>query len=83
VYPNLKSHALGALARQLGISFGGTAHRAAADAEVTANVMITIARELQTRHSKLSIDSRMLRQLMRTPIAAASSKLARMNRDCG
>ena len=80
VYPDLKSHALGALARQLDISYRGAAHRAAADAEVTANLMISIARELQARHSRLSIDARVLRQLMRTPIAGAAAKLDGM---CG
>jgi DNA polymerase III subunit epsilon len=76
VYPQFQSHALGALAQRLDITYRGAAHRAAADAEVTANVMIQIARELQTRHDRLSIDSRVLRRLMGTPVAKVSAILA-------
>jgi len=81
VYPSFQSHALGPLARRLGITYRGSAHRAGADAEVTANVIITIARDLQARHGPLAINTRLLRELMTMPIAAASQRLARITRE--
>ncbi|WP_370663693.1 3'-5' exonuclease [Massilia brevitalea] len=46
VFPNLASYKLGQLSRQLGIAFRGSAHRAEADAEVAAEVLIHIGRHL-------------------------------------
>lgn len=46
VLPGLPSYKLGELARALGIAFRGTAHRAEADAEVAANLLLHIGRHL-------------------------------------
>ncbi|MEH6437397.1 3'-5' exonuclease [Massilia sp. DD77] len=46
LYPGLMSYKLGQLSRQLGIVFRGTAHRAEADAEVAAEVLLHAARHL-------------------------------------
>jgi DNA polymerase-3 subunit epsilon len=46
VLPGLPSYKLGELARSLGIAFRGTAHRAEADAEVAANLLLHIGRRL-------------------------------------
>lgn len=46
VFPNLASYKLGQLSRQLGIAFRGSAHRAEADAEVAAEVLLHIGRHL-------------------------------------
>lgn len=77
VYPQFRSHALGALAQQLSISYPGAAHRAEADAEVTAHVVIKIGQDLCSRHRGLSPDSHLLRQIMDMPVAMASEILDR------
>jgi len=46
LYPGLMSYKLGQLSRQLGIEFRGTAHRAEADAQVAADVLLHAARHL-------------------------------------
>ncbi len=46
LYPGLASYKLGQLSSQLGIVFRGTAHRAEADAEVAAEVLLHAARHL-------------------------------------
>jgi len=46
VFPQLSSYKLGDLSSQLGIRFNGSAHRAEADAEVAAQVMLHIGRHL-------------------------------------
>ena len=77
VYPQYPSHALGALAQRLNISYPGAAHRAEADAEVTANVVIRIGQDLRARHRGLSPDSHLLRQIMDMPVAMAGEILER------
>jgi DNA polymerase III subunit epsilon len=78
VFPHFESYALGSLARQLGISFGGAAHRAAADAEVTANVVMRLAHELQSKHAHLSINALLLCRLLKMPVAASFERLQRL-----
>jgi len=46
LFPGLASYKLGQLSRQLGIEFRGTAHRAEADAQVAADVLLHAARHL-------------------------------------
>lgn len=46
LFPGLDSYKLGELSRQLGIAFRGTAHRAEADAQVAAEVLLHAARHL-------------------------------------
>jgi DNA polymerase-3 subunit epsilon len=46
VLPGMSSYRLGELARALGIAFRGTAHRAEADAEVAAHLLLHIGRHL-------------------------------------
>jgi DNA polymerase-3 subunit epsilon len=46
LFPGLPSYKLGNLSSRLGIAFRGTAHRAEADAEVAADLLIHIARHL-------------------------------------
>jgi DNA polymerase-3 subunit epsilon len=74
-YPKFPSHALGSLASQLGLRYKGSAHRAAADAELTAHVMLRLGQDLQVKHKHLKIDAKLLRQIMRMPIAVAADKL--------
>lgn len=46
LFPGLASYKLGQLSRQLGIEFRGVAHRAEADAQVAADVLLHAARHL-------------------------------------
>lgn len=46
VFPGLASYKLGQLSQSLGIVFGGRAHRAEADAEAAAQVLLHIGRHL-------------------------------------
>lgn len=46
LFPGLVSYKLGQLSSQLGIPFAGTAHRAEADAQVAADVLLHAARHL-------------------------------------
>ncbi len=50
LFPGLPSYKLGNLSSQLGIAFRGTAHRAEADAEVAAEVLLHAARHLGRAH---------------------------------
>lgn len=50
VLPGKASYSLGPLANDLGLKFKGKAHRAEADAEVAANLLIHIASHLKQQH---------------------------------
>ncbi|MFP5393120.1 MAG: PolC-type DNA polymerase III [Gammaproteobacteria bacterium] len=50
VFPGMASYKLGMLSRQLGIRFRSAAHRAEADAEVAAELLIHIGRHLGERY---------------------------------
>ncbi len=50
LFPGLPSYKLGKLSSSLGIQFRGTAHRAEADAEVAAEVLLHAARHLGSSH---------------------------------
>jgi DNA polymerase-3 subunit epsilon len=78
VYPELPSYRLESLARQLRVSYSSAAHRASADAEVTAKIMIRLGRDLLARHSNLTVDSQLLRRIMKMPVAGAGERLARL-----
>lgn len=49
LYPELSSHRLGALAESFGLPDTGRAHRALADAEVTAHLFLRIVRDVEQR----------------------------------
>jgi DNA polymerase-3 subunit epsilon len=78
VYPQLQSHSLGVLARALGLNTCGAAHRAAADAELTAELMLRMCRDIAARHKGVTLDSWMLRGLMHTPVAEVTTRLERL-----
>lgn len=50
LFPQARSHSLGALADQLHIQRSGRAHRALSDAEVTADLLAILMDTLQTQH---------------------------------
>lgn len=69
VLPNMSSYKLGELARALGIRFGGRAHRAEADAEVAAHLLLHIGRHLGDAYGLLALDPDVLVSINR--LAAA------------
>jgi DNA polymerase-3 subunit epsilon len=75
VYPSLTSHALESLAKQLGVEYRGSAHRAGADAEVTAKLMVSLGRRLQSQYAGLPIDAALFKRIMKMPVAAAAKRL--------
>jgi DNA polymerase-3 subunit epsilon len=60
VYPQLYSYKLGNLGSQLGIAFRGTAHRAEADAEVAAEVLLHIGRHLASHYGIAAVEPALL-----------------------
>lgn len=60
VYPQLASYKLGSLGSQLGIAFRGTAHRAEADAEVAAEVLMHIGRHLASSYGIAAVEPALL-----------------------
>jgi DNA polymerase-3 subunit epsilon len=69
VFPGMASYKLGNLSRSLGIAFRSAAHRAEADAEVAAEVLIHIARHLGSTYQLQQLPPDLLVALNR--IAAA------------
>ena len=69
VFPGQPSYKLGQLARTFGIVFGGRAHRAEADAEVAAQLLLHIGRHLRDAYGLPEVDPDMLVSLNR--VAAA------------
>lgn len=60
LFPGMPSYKLGALSRQLGIAFRSAAHRAEADAEVSAELLIHIARHLGQSVGVAQVESALL-----------------------
>lgn len=77
VYPDLTTHSLAALALALRLKWSGPAHRAAADAELTAALTLRLGAELATRYPGERLSPRWLRRLS---VSAASSPDARNGR---
>lgn len=63
VFPGLSTYSLGPLAASLGIRFKGNAHRAEADAEVAANLLLHIGSQLGERYGMRSIAPGLLQQI--------------------
>jgi DNA polymerase III subunit epsilon len=78
VYPQFNSHALGALAHALKLKACGAAHRAAADAETTAELMMQLGRDIGAMHEGLVLTNSLLRRLMNMPIARVQSGLEKL-----
>ncbi|MEO8314079.1 MAG: 3'-5' exonuclease [Pseudomonadota bacterium] len=77
IYPHLDSHALGALAHALKLPRCGRAHRAGVDAEMTAQLMLMMGREL-ARMREGMVTTQLLRRLMHMPVAKAQTGLAKL-----
>lgn len=72
LWPEAKSHSLGEQVRFHGLSFSGRAHRAMADALVTAELLLKVNAEIAQRFAMdlgdVAVDHALLAQLQRTPL---------------
>lgn len=71
LHPEMPCHALGALSHELKLTRRGTAHRAPADAEVTAELMLRLGHEIDARHRGRTVTARLLRQLEQPELLCA------------
>ncbi|MFG6430247.1 PolC-type DNA polymerase III [Roseateles sp. LYH14W] len=72
LWPEARSHSLGALVRFHDLSFSGRAHRAMADALVTAELLLKVRAEIGSRFATdlggAEVDHALLSGLQRTPV---------------
>lgn len=72
LWPEARSHSLGEMTRFHGIAFSGRAHRAMADALVTAELLLKVRAEVARRFAMdlgdAEVDHALLTQLQRTPL---------------
>lgn len=72
LWPEAGSHGLGAMTQFHGLRFSGRAHRAMADARVTAELLLKVQQEVAARFAMdldgLAVDHAMLAELQRTPV---------------
>ena len=73
IYPLAPNHKLATLAEHLGLPSTGRHHRALADAEMTAHLMLKMAADLKQKYSLLSVPHEILRILQITPKAQINS----------
>lgn len=81
LYPELRSHKLGALAECLDLPTSGRAHRALADAQVTAHLLARMRRDLRRRHDLHDARHEVLVKLQACPragFAAMAGRVAQM-----
>jgi DNA polymerase-3 subunit epsilon len=69
LFPGLPSYKLGHLSSSLGIRFGGSAHRAEADAEVSAKVLIHIGEHMGKTYGVPRIEAALLDRVNRVSAA--------------
>ena len=63
MFPGLPSYKLSTLSSSLGIRFKGSAHRAEADAEVSADVLIRIGEHLQRTYGVAQVGTALLARI--------------------
>lgn len=69
LFPLAASHKLGALVEYARLPVAGRYHRALADAEMTANLLMRLEEELRLRHQVHGVSVELLRRIQRTPKA--------------
>ncbi len=77
LFPGLGSYKLGTLAAALGIRFNSAAHRAEADAEVSARVLLHIGEHLGRTYQLASIAPRLLERVNKVSAAKVPEFLSR------
>ena len=81
LYPEAPNHRLGTLAEWHDLPRSGRAHRALADAEVTAHLLLRIQRDIERRFADelatRAVDHTLLQALQRSPRACLAATFAR------
>lgn len=77
IYPAAPDHKLGTLVRYLGLPQAARAHRALADAEMTAHLWLRMVADLKTEQGLNSVSHELLRKLQKTPKAKLANCIAR------
>ena len=78
VFPRAPSHKLGALVDYAGLPVAGRYHRALADAQMAASLLLRIAQELRQAHGVREVSVDLLRRVQRVPKARLPEFLARL-----
>ncbi|PJI37309.1 MAG: DNA polymerase III subunit epsilon, partial [Rhizobium sp.] len=71
------NHQLGTLVEYAGLPVTGRAHRALADAEMTAHLLLRMETDLQTRYRLPAVSHTLWRLIQRTPRSALGACLER------
>jgi DNA polymerase-3 subunit epsilon len=77
LFPQAPSHKLGALVEFANLPVAGRAHRALADAEMAASLMVCLEEELRLRHQVRDVSHELLRQIQSVPKAKLAQCLER------
>ena len=78
VFPALSSYKLGSLSGELGIRFRSAAHRAEADAEVAAEVLLHIGRHLRSTYGITAVDTALLMSVNKLAAAKVHGYLQKL-----
>ena len=76
--PGLRSYKLSVLAAHLGVTYGGAAHRAEADAQVAVDVLHRLADRVVEQHRLSTLDPELLRQVTGWPARDVPTKLTQV-----
>lgn len=76
LFPLAPSHKLGALVAYAGLPVAGRYHRALADAEMAASLLLRLEEELRLRHRVHHVSVELLRRIQRAPKAQLHKCLA-------
>lgn len=77
VYPHAPNHKLGTLVEYAQVPVAGRFHRALADAEMTANLLLRMEEELMRRFQLEAVTHELLRAIQTTPRAQLNSCIER------
>lgn len=83
IYPNSPNHKLGTLVRHLQLPTTGEYHRALADAEMTANLLIKIKADLKARHHLSAVPHAMLCLLQKVPKSSLDTAIQKIQLTLG
>lgn len=76
LFPNMRTHALGALASSLGLAFTPGAHRAGSDAKATVGIFNRLMEIFASRYPFATLTTRKLSRLLQLPAEQAVQELS-------
>lgn len=77
IFPQAPSHKLGSLVEYANLPIAGRFHRALADAEMAASLLLRLEDELRDRHKVRDVSVELLRRIQRVPKSQVERCLAR------